>query len=600
MMAPKKRMLYSLDQLNKALDRVRNGGSIRGSSRLYGIPESTIHDKLNQRYSKPPGAPPVIRLENEERMVKWLIDMAKAGLPLNTKRLRMFVAKYVKLAKIKNPFKNGILGPRWVAGFLKRHPNISRRVASSLSKCRASVTPAQIKRWFEEITAYIEEKHLESIMEKPTQIFNMDETAVRTTPTRDVLLAESNKNQVHSRVGNLEKESYTALFAGNAAGMLAPTMVLFPYKQRMPGEIFQRLPKGWAAGRTDSGWMTRDTFAAYLKDVFYPWLLREKIPFPVIIFVDGHSSHVSAESIAFCKAKNLTLICLPPNTTQITQPLDVSFFRPFKEYWNQLLVDWRIDHADLPRSEIAPLLHKAVKQMWNLESTLINGFRRCGLHPWNAEAVDYSSLLQPPKHGETSQECRENVHAPENPQTVASPGNLLIDIQNYMTQQQVDVFNRSISSGKWLGTTEEIALFEVWQKIKYGQNNSVLTPTVDCPVQARMRSSLDAEPPFEGWIEGPSSPIQEMPLDLSFRSIELSVERQVDVLGEIFCIPNIEQRVSQRPRKKPQPPSVATSEAYDKYLENIENIKTAALKEKEMKKTQRQAKRKLQTDKKGP
>ena len=209
MMALKKRMLYSLDQLNKALDRVRNGGSIRGSSRLYGIPESTIHD---------------------------------------------------------------------------------------------SVTPAQIKRWFEEITAYIEEKHLESTMEKPTQIFNMDETAVRTTPTRDVVLAESNKNQVHSRVGNSEKESYTALFAGNVAGMLAPTMVLFPYKQRMPGEIFQRFPKGWAVGRTDSGWVTRDTFAAYLKDMFYPWLLREKIPFPIIMFVDGHSSHVSAESIAFCKS----------------------------------------------------------------------------------------------------------------------------------------------------------------------------------------------------------------------------------------------------------------------------------------------------------
>lgn len=203
----------------------------------------------------------------------------------------------------------------------------------------------------------------------------------------------------------------------------------------------------------------------------------------------------------------MTLICLPPNTTQITQPLDVSFFRPLKEYWNQLLIDWRIDHVgdQLPCSEIAPLLHKAVEKMDNLKSVLSNGFRRCGIHPWDANAVNCSVLLHPLNPVEANQENSENDSVPSAPQTTAGQENLLTGIQNYMTQQQIDVFNRSIFSGKWFGTREEISLFEVWQKIIYGQISLPLASMSGFPVQIPVRSSLDAEPPFEGLTEDRSN-----------------------------------------------------------------------------------------------
>lgn len=119
----------------------------------------------------------------------------------------------------------------------------------------------------------------------------MDETAVRTVPTK-VVLAGTGIHHLHVRVGNSDKESYTALFAANASGALAPTMILFPYKQRIPGEIYRKLPTNWAVGRTDTGWMNQDTFYLYLHDVF-PWLLEKKIVLPVIAFVDGHKSNVS-------------------------------------------------------------------------------------------------------------------------------------------------------------------------------------------------------------------------------------------------------------------------------------------------------------------
>lgn len=331
-MSSKKRIQYSVGQLRNAVDTVKRGGSIRAASRMFKIPESTIRDKIQQRYKHSPGAPAVLSPDDENRIAQWIIDMAKAGFPVNTQRLRASVAQYVKQVNLKNPFKNGVPGPKWVAGFLKRHPTISRRVPSALSKNRTIITEEHVRRWFQEVSVFLKDNQLEEAMNNPTQVFNMDETAVRTVPTKEVVLAEANGKQVHSRVSNSDKESYTALFSGNSAGRLAPTMILFPYKQRIPGEIFRRLPQGWAAGKTESGWMTRDTFFLYIRDVFHPWILREKIKFPVIIFVDGHASHVSIQTTSFCKENNMVLICLPPNTTQITQPLDVSFFRPLKVY----------------------------------------------------------------------------------------------------------------------------------------------------------------------------------------------------------------------------------------------------------------------------
>jgi hypothetical protein len=44
------------------------------------------------------------------------------------------------------------------------------------------------------------------------------------------------------------------------------------------------------------GWMTQDCFLAYLRDFFYPTVSAiPGISFPVLLIVDGVSSHISIE-----------------------------------------------------------------------------------------------------------------------------------------------------------------------------------------------------------------------------------------------------------------------------------------------------------------
>jgi hypothetical protein len=46
--------------------------------------------------------------------------------------------------------------------------------------------------------------------------------------------------------------------------------------------------------------------------------------------MDGHGSHITANVIAFCIEHAIDLLILPPHTSHVLQPLDVSMFSPLK------------------------------------------------------------------------------------------------------------------------------------------------------------------------------------------------------------------------------------------------------------------------------
>ena len=52
---------------------------------------------------------------------------------------------------------------------------------------------------------------------------------------------------------------------------------------------------------------------------------------PLFVLYDGHSSHVGLDLIETAQADNVHLFVLPPHSSHILQPLDVSIFGPFKK-----------------------------------------------------------------------------------------------------------------------------------------------------------------------------------------------------------------------------------------------------------------------------
>nr|CAI5865741.1 unnamed protein product [Callosobruchus analis] len=59
------------------------------------------------------------------------------------------------------------------------------------------------------------------------------------------------------------------------------------------------------------------------------------IKLPVLLFLDGHKSHINMELSKFCSEKGILLCCLLPSATHILQPCDVAIFKCLKNQWKK-------------------------------------------------------------------------------------------------------------------------------------------------------------------------------------------------------------------------------------------------------------------------
>ena len=57
----------------------------------------------------------------------------------------------------------------------------------------------------------------------------------------------------------------------------------------------------------------------------------------------SHHSHMSLELIREARDNKVVILCLPPNTTHLLQPLDVSVFAPLKKAWKKILKEYKLE-----------------------------------------------------------------------------------------------------------------------------------------------------------------------------------------------------------------------------------------------------------------
>lgn len=141
--------------------------------------------------------------------------------------------------------------------------------------------------------------------------------------------------------------------------------------------------------------MTCQTFYEYVTNVFHPFLIKENIKKPIVLFLDGHSSHLSLPLSEFCRDNGINLTALLLNSTHLLQPMDVAVFHSLKSSWRKIVYSWRMenDGRRLKREEFGPLLEGCIESALKPE-IIQNGFRSCGLFPFDANALDYANILK--------------------------------------------------------------------------------------------------------------------------------------------------------------------------------------------------------------
>ncbi|XP_038119333.1 uncharacterized protein LOC119769791 [Culex quinquefasciatus] len=441
---------YSEQDLSCAVAEVKEGKStLRAAAKAHGIPKSTLEDRIKERWSTMPegsrGAPTALSAEDEAFIVSWILQMAAAGFPVNERSLIVRVAEFAKNLGKETAFQDGIPSRGWMARFLQRHPQLSRRTASIMSKKRV-ITEEDVRGWFAEVGGDLmsNEEYREALKD-PSRVSNMDESPFCPVAKKQKVIAKKGTKHVPCTTPNNSRESYTVLMAGCADGKVAPPLIVFPYKERMPTEVTRSVPRGWGIGKTGSGWMNSIAFFEYISKIFYPWLLQQQVKFPVIL-------------------------------THVMQPLDVAFFAPMKAQWEFELKEWLLQKKckSLLRTDLAPLLEKTLNAMGHKEESLVHGFRKCALVPFDVDAFDFSQLTDPadapPNLTDMNRSKTEIVEIHPNSADLSGcqqlkESELLQTLNKRLSPTQFELFVQHRNKLSWCGPVEDSGLFYFWRNL---------------------------------------------------------------------------------------------------------------------------------------
>lgn len=388
------RKKYSEESLMKAIEEVHNGMSKREACRKYKIPRATIQFRLSEKFTKTSHGPsPILTAHEEDILIKWIKDCQRKGFPRRKEDIQISVKQFLDDTPRENPFKDNLPGDGWYKAFMKRHPDMAIRKSEGISTASAAISEQDIRKWFDDIHSYLRQKGYDEVLEHPERIFNADETNFQLCPQNKRVIAPKGTRNVYEVDSGKAKTTLTVLFTFSAAGNFTQPLIIYPGK-RLRKEIGDSIPDEFTFTTSDTGWMKTEIFYEYVANSFYPYLKKAGIQFPVILFVDGHKTHIDRKLSDLCTNLGVILIALYPNATRILQPADVSTFKPLKDGWRKGIIEWRRSNLteELSKKEFAGLLKVVISKSIRPE-IIINGFKACGLYPWNPNSIDFSKCL---------------------------------------------------------------------------------------------------------------------------------------------------------------------------------------------------------------
>lgn len=146
---------------------------------------------------------------------------------------------------------------------------------------------------------------------------------------------------------------------------------------------------GAKCATTDYSWSNSDVFRQYLPEHFLPNIRMPTAEDPVLLLVDGHSSHVSKPLIGWARSVHLIIFILLANTAHILQLLDVSVLEPFKRFNSSECAQYMRNNMGMTINKYQICQHNCSAHLRAMVATDITaGFKKAGVYPLCQDAVN--------------------------------------------------------------------------------------------------------------------------------------------------------------------------------------------------------------------
>jgi hypothetical protein len=394
---------YTEDDLILATKDVENGKSIRSAAKEWGVPYPTLRGRIKGSETHSNAAESQQRLSRvqEDHLSNWVLTQEALGVPLTYSQIKEFAQR---LLILKGDYKS--LGKRWMQAFLRRNPILKTKRFRNIDSQRVNgATIPIIRSWFQLFSL----PQIQAI--KPENRWNMDESGIMEGFGANGLVVGSSERRSIQKKQPGSRAWTSFIECVSATGKALTPLVIFKGKS-VQQQWFPKgltLYQGWEFTATENTWTSDPTAIEWLEKVFLP---QTDTTEPRLLVLDGHGSHETTEFMYLCYQNNIHLLFLPPHTSHVLQPLDLSVFSPLKSHYRKEVgyLTLLTDSSPLGKQNFLDCYQKARKEALSAKN-IKNGWKATGLWPKSMAKPLMSPLLleNSNKTKETSKQASQSL-----------------------------------------------------------------------------------------------------------------------------------------------------------------------------------------------
>ena len=345
---------------------------------------------------------PVLLGEDLDTKVQLYLRKVREGGGVVSARIVMAAARGVLLSCERSKlveFGGHIeVNRHWAYSLLHRMKFVKRKVTTAKTKHSVENFKQLKKSFLRDVVTTVEMEEI-----PPELVLNWDQTGIKIVPSNTWTMDQQGSKRVEV-VGVNDKRLITAVFCGSLVGDFLPVQVIYQGTTQCCHPHY-RFPSGWDITHSKKHWSNEETMIQYVENVIIPYVERTReLSFeedtPALVIIDNFKGQMTSAVTTLLETNDIHVCPLPPNTTDLLQPMDVSVNKPAKDFLKRRFEDWyakelakQLEGMDVASTVLQPIslslpVLKELGAKWLVEMAdyfgdhpeiIVNGFIRAGI-----------------------------------------------------------------------------------------------------------------------------------------------------------------------------------------------------------------------------